>query len=445
MLPGSKWYNLMIRYLVLLIVFSSFISLCTLSAVPCMAAEGQLMAGTGKISITPENPPIPVHDLCYARSLVLELGEQRVAIISVDMAVFTSERVVRECKEKYEIDLVLISSSHNHSGPRAPEGVSMQKFAEDRCIEVVGTALENMFPARISAGHRSFPQLGFNRLIVREDGHARESWFEDDHYRRENPDRIPFGPVDPEVGVIRIDDMEGNPKVILMNYAMHTDIMCFNYEITADFSGVATAKVEEAFGENVNCLFVNGAAGNVESLQISRRRTGPDDPIKGQYEVMDRVGELLAREAIKLAKSLKPGEERTKLAQMSDSVGFTGRFNKELQFDVHLATILINDRIVIAACPGELFSQLQLYWKKEMRLAETEPFFFGYTWTAGKWPGYVPDIRSAALGGFGADQSGGMIEVGAGERMVNKQLENFYKLNGLMREKPYSPPPHVRQ
>lgn len=419
--------------------------LCLGFATACHAAEGQLMAGTAKVSITPENPPIAVHDPCFARSLVLEVGDHRVAIIAVDMAVFTSERVVRECREKYDLDLVLISSSHNHSGPRAPQGVSMQEFCENRCIEVVGAALENMFPAKISAGFRTFPQLGFNRLIVRADGHARESWFADEHYRRENPDRIPFGPVDPEVGVIRIDDMDGKPKAVVMNYAMHTDIMCFNYEITADFAGAATSRVEEAFGNEVNCLFVNGAAGNVESLQISRRRTGPDDPIMGQYEVMDRVGELLAIETVKLANSLKSSDERTTMTQMTDSVQFTGRFNKELRFDVHLATVLINDRIVIAACPGELFAQLQLYWKKEMRLAETEPFLFGYTWTAGRWPGYVPDIRSAALGGFGADQSGGMIEVGAGEAMVNKQLENFYRLNGLMRQSPHNPPAHVRE
>ena len=59
-------------------------------------------------------------------------------------------------------------------------------------------ALKHMFPAKICAGRKSFPQLGFNRLIVREDGHARESWYGDNHYLSENPDRIPFGPVDPE-------------------------------------------------------------------------------------------------------------------------------------------------------------------------------------------------------------------------------------------------------
>ena len=94
-----------------------------------------------------------------------------------------------------------LSSSHTHSGP----GRSNSDFFEKQIIKVIGQAIEAMFPAKISAGLRTFPQLGFNRLIIREDGHARESWFGDDHYRSENPDRIPFGPVDPQVGVIKIE------------------------------------------------------------------------------------------------------------------------------------------------------------------------------------------------------------------------------------------------
>jgi hypothetical protein len=49
----------------------------------------------------------------------------------------------------------------------------------------------------------------------------------------------------------------------------------------------------------------------------------------------------------------------------------------------------------------------------------------------------VPDIKSAALGGYGSDQSNPrMIEVGSGEAVMNKHLENMYRLTGLMREEP---------
>jgi neutral ceramidase len=396
-----------------------------------MSRTGELRAGTAKISITPEDVKMPVHDKVYARSLVLDVEGERLAIISVDLATYTSEHLMAVCKERFGISQLMLCSSHTHSGP----GRDYAAFFEERLIQVVETAVSNMFPARISAGHRSFPQLGFNRLVVREDGHARESWFADGHYTSENPERIPFGPVDPDVGVIKVEDAKGQPRAIVMNYACHADVVCQNYAISADFPGAATRKVEEAFGNDLNCLFVQGAGGNIESLIISSRRTGPDDPFQTDYSTIERVGGLLAYETVQLAKTLSPGQRNeTTIRYMNDSLRFSGRFDKNAAFDVHISTILINDDVVIATFPGEPFIQLQLDWKKKVEVAH--PFLFGYTWFQGSWPSYVPDIKSAAMGGYGADQSSRMIEVGSGEAVINKHLENMYRLTGLMREGP---------
>jgi pimeloyl-ACP methyl ester carboxylesterase len=397
-----------------------------------MSAGGELRAGTAKVSITPENTKKPVHDKVYARSLVLEVNGERLAFVSIDLGIYTSERLVTVCKKRFGLSQLLLSSSHTHSDP----GGSYAAFYEEQIIQALDAAVKNLFPARISAGHRSFPQLGFNRLIVREDGHARESWFADDHYLSENPERIPFGPVDPEVGVIKIEDTNGQPRALVMNYACHADVVCQNYAISADYPGVATRKVEEAFGNNLNCLFVQGAAGNIESLIISSRRTGPDDPFPTDYSTIERVGGLLAYETIKLAKALSPkAGNTTTIKHMEDALQFTGRFDKGSHFDLHIATILINDDIVIATFPGEPFIQLQLDWKKKVETAH--PFLFGYTWCQGTWPNYVPDIKSAAAGGYGADQNNpNMIEVGSGEAIINKHLENGYRLSGLMRAAP---------
>ena len=396
-----------------------------------MSATGELRAGTARVSITPDGLKMPVHDPCYARSLVLDIGGERIAIVAVDLGVYTSEKLVAACKERFGISHLVLSSSHTHSGP----GREHAAFFEARITEAVESAVTGLFPARISAGHRSFPQLGFNRLVVREDGHARESWFGDDHYTSENPERIPFGPVDPEVGVIKVEDMEGRPRAVVMNYACHADVVCQNYAVSADYPGAATRKVEEAFG-GLNCLFVQGAGGNIESLIISSRRTGPDDPFQTDYGTIERVGGLLAHETVKLARSLRPpARKETTIRSMNDSLKFTGRFDKDAAFDVHFSTILINDDIVIATFPGEPFVQLQLDWKRKVDVPH--PFLFGYTWHRGNWPNYVPDIRSAALGGYGADQSNPkMIEVGSGEAVMNKHLENMYRLTGLMREEP---------
>lgn len=402
--------------------------------------DGKLMAGTAKVNITPSTDE-PIHDSVYARSLVLESNGRRLAFVAVDLAVFTSERIGRICKEKFGISQLMLCSSHNHSEPQPADKRSFQgnpytSFYEDRIILSIERAVQNMFPARVAAGRRSFPQLGFNRLIVREDGHARESWFSDAQYTSENPERIPFGPVDPEVGVIRIEDMQGQPRAIVMNYACHADIVCFNYAISADYPGVACRKVEEAFGDGLNCLFVQGAGGNIESLQISSRRSGPTDAFQTDYAPMERTGEILAFQAVKLARSLHPAADQSGVQYMDDTLRFTGRYDKTLAYNVHLSMIILNKDIVIAACPGELFVQLQLDWKKKMELAEAKPFLFGYTWSGGSWPGYVADVRSAALGGYGADQGEKLIEVGAGEAMITRQLEDYYKLSGLMRDKP---------
>jgi neutral ceramidase len=405
-----------------------------LSRKPVVAgvSTGDLRAGTAKVSITPDDVKMPVHDKVYARSLVLDVDGERIAFVAVDLGIYTSEHLVAACKERFGISHLVLSSSHTHSGP----GRNYSAFFEERIVQVVEAAVDDMFPAKICAGRRSFPQLGFNRLVVREDGHARESWFGDDHFTSENPERIPFGPVDPEVGVIKIEDMKGQARAIMMNYACHSDVVCQNYAISADYPGVAARKVEEAFGEDLNCLFVQGAGGNIESLIISSRRTGPDDPFQTDYSTIERVGGLLAFETIKLAKTLSPPARKgTTIKFMNDSLRFSGRFDKDAAFDVHFSTILINDDIVIATFPGEPFIQLQLDWKKKVDAAH--PFLFGYTWHQGTWPNYVPDIKSAALGGYGADQSAPkMIEVGSGEAVVNKHLENMYRLTGLMREAP---------
>jgi hypothetical protein len=396
-----------------------------------MSAAGELRAGTAKISITPDDLKIPVHDPCYARGLVLDVGGERIGIVAVDLATYSNERLVAACRERFGLSHLVLSSSHTHSAPGRENG----DFFEERITRVLEAAVKDMAPARISAGHRSFPQLGFNRLVVREDGHSRESWFGDVHFTSENPERIPFGPVDPEVGVIRVEDMEGRPRAIVMNYACHSDVVCFNYAISADYPGAATRKVEEAFGGGLNCLFVQGAGGNIASLIISSRRTGPDDPFQTDYSTIERVGGLLAYETVKLARSLSPpARMETTIRYIEDSLKFTGRFDKDAAFDVHFSTILINDDIVIATFPGEPFIQLQLDWKKKVGLAH--PFLFGYTWHRGTWPGYVPDIKSAAKGGYGADQSNRMIEVGSGEAVINKHLENMYRLTGLIREQP---------
>ena len=64
------------------------------------------------------------------------------------------------------------------------------------------------------------------------------------------------------------------------------------------------------------------------------------------------------------------------------------------------------------------------------------PLFYGYTFSSGgTWAGYIPDLRSAAYGGYGADAST-RIEVGAGEKIILRHLTLLYELLGMWLGKP---------
>src|SRR5437899_8540875 len=97
-----------------LLLLGTHPSLCQVHTV-----SGKLLAGTARISITPETDE-PLHDPIYARSLVLDVQGERLAFVAVDLAVFTSENVEKTCKEKYGIAKVFLCASHNHTAPSKP-------------------------------------------------------------------------------------------------------------------------------------------------------------------------------------------------------------------------------------------------------------------------------------------------------------------------------------
>lgn len=403
--------------------------ICVIQKPFSVFAGGKLLAGTAKINITPPEPKYPVHDSLYARSLVLEANGIRIAFVGLDLGGYTNIPLAETLKKQFHLEEIYFCPQHTHSAERAP-----QEWLEKQIVSVMNEAAGNMFEARISGGYRSFPQLGFNRLILREDGRARESWLGDEHYRAVNPERIPHGPVDPAVGIIKLEDMAGNPKVLIMNYACHPDVAWNNFEISADYVGYATKYTEASFDHTVNCLFVQGGGGNQAPLFKDGGRTGPDDPRPSDYDLIDRMGKLLSIEAVKLAKELYPNPyDIPDIKVKADSLFFTGRYDKNLHYNVHFSVIAINNRYVIATVPGEPFIKFQIDWKREIQ-PYAVPFFFGYTWNGGKWPVYLPDIRSAAYGGYGADHGPDLIEVGAGEKIMIRQLENYYYMMGVFKE-----------
>jgi hypothetical protein len=153
------------------------------------------------------------------------------------------------------------------------------------------------------------------------------------------------------------------------------------------------------------------------------------------FAQVTKMGEALAAEVLRSAKAMPAGRtNRDPIRHTASRLRFQNRWEKEKSIEVGITTVLINREIAIAAVPGEPLVKLQRIWKEQAGVPY--PLFYGYTFSnGGVWPGYLPDIKSAANGGYGADAATS-IEVGAGETIMNRHLVNLYGLFDMWRDKP---------
>jgi hypothetical protein len=150
------------------------------------------------------------------------------------------------------------------------------------------------------------------------------------------------------------------------------------------------------------------------------------------------MGDLLAEAVVRATRTaapVPPGPEG--ILHRSEVLTFRDRWAPDQTIDVGITTVLVNGAIAIATVPGEPLHRLQTMWKAEAEVPV--PLFYGYTYSSGgTWAGYMPDLRSAAHGGYGADAST-RVEVGAGERMMFRHLIHLYDMKGMWLDKPGRP------
>lgn len=405
-----------------------------------------LKAGVANTDITPsvsmqmygyENrncgPSAGIHDRLHAKALVLEYGDSSIAIVTLDLGSIASYKLHNEVRSKLKIPTLLLCAAHTHSAPAflnsdddapAPSGpgAMYQAELEQKIFGAVEQASTTLFPARLSSGCGSI-QLGYNRLQMGGDGRA--------HVLYRNPERIPYGPVDPEFDLLRVDDAEGNTRALLVHYAVHAVVMGkYNCLFSADYPGAMQAKLENDI-PGAQVMFVQGGAGDINPLLMGRSQDEAAD-----FEICKKMGEILAAEVLKANKGMT-AVEAGPIQSRGELIEFKNRWNPDKKLHVGITTVLIGKNIAMATIPGEPMHLLQKMWRCRGRRAEiAHPYFYGYTYTnGGIWAGYIPDLRSAARGGYGAD-FGTTIEVGAGEKIIEKHMMNLYGLQGMWRQTP---------
>ena len=411
--------------------------LALLGVWPHASAATEIRAGVARADITPPiggptagyssaQPSDGVHDPLSARVLVLESGQETIAIVACDLCVFNSPWL-HEQMPAIGVDRLLLINTHTHAGPDlrnddfpTPEE-PWRATVEQRVLEAIKEAKASMFPASFLAAEGSIP-LGYNRLV-------RQGDYAVTHF--ENPDHIPYGPVDPTVGVIRITDQESAIRAVVVTYACHPVILGpRNRKLSADYPGVMRDLVEERLGEAATCIFIQGAGGDINPLLMARGENR-----EGDFEVVERVGRRLADEVLGVLKRVEsePGASDA-LAVTSARLRVRDRWNPDEELALGVTSILINDDIGIVTLPGEPFHKFQVDARRMAGLRHC--FLFGYCCDGPyAWPSYLPDLVSAAHGGYGASDTT-RAEVGAGERLLNAGLAGLFTLQGRLRAEP---------
>ncbi len=412
-----------------------------LLALSAHAQDLPLRAGLAKADLTPNGsmpmygysnrrcgPSNGTHDRLHAKALVLASGESKLAIVTLDLGSFVSEKLVTEIQTKLGIPVVLLAASHTHSGPAflGPSSSQPAYLAEieGKIFDAVKRASEGLFPARLAVSKGSL-QLGYNRLLPREDGRSRALF--------DNLERIPHGPVDPQFINLHVQDAAGNTKALLVHYAVHAVVLGpTNCLYSADFPGVLQAKVESEFA-GAQAMFVQGGAGDINPLFMARSGDEAKD-----FAVVSKMGETLAASVIKTARETKPTSPiRHPIQARSEVLKLADRWDSTKSLEGGISTVLINREIALAAVPGEFMHKLQTMWKQQADVPY--PLFYGYTYSSGgEWLSYVPDLKTAAYGGYGGDAQT-RVEVGAGERIMQRHLIHLYDMLGYWKSEPGKP------
>ena len=414
-------------------------ALLLMCAAAVFAAAAELSAGTARVEITPpvgfpmggygarQGASTGVHDPLFATVLLLKAEGVSAAIVSCDALSFPSERMLTLARERKLADHVLIAATHTHSGPITWGDKSWPKpdrswfaDAEDKILSAIEEASKKLFTARVAAGFGEI-YLGHNRRKVSADGKVTMLW--------RNAERAPTSPIDPTVGVIRVDDETGKPRAVIVNYACHAVVLGpDNRQISADYPGYLRQRIERELPGSL-CLFVQGGAGDINPYLDKQ-------PVaENGFGEAEKTGNALAAEVLKVAAKLKPAPNPSaKLQATAEVIEFRDRWDATKTVKAGLTTLLLNNSIAIATIPGEPFVDLQIALRDKSEVSST--FLFGYTFSAGgEWIGYAPTIRAAAEGGYGAGYSTN-IEVGAGETMIDRHIVNLFTMLGKLKKSP---------
>lgn len=419
--------------------------LTTLVAVLFFAAvsHAEFQAGFAKTDITPQKPtPMwgygarhdalskGVLDPLYAKAVVIQAGGEKLALVGLDLGRSPTDAMMPRIRDAVKaasgVGHVMIVGSHTHYGPvielldkdgmgkgKYDDAVAYAGEFEQKVIDVINKAAGELRDVRIGWGSKEVP---YNR---------------NRHWKSEPK------PLDKELAVVRLDDLSGKPFVVLVNFAAHpTSLSPAQCLFSAEYPGQMMKAVEAEL--DTHCMFMQGASGD-----MSTNKHGHDS--------IEAFGKALAAEVIEVANTIKTAvPENPSIQGMDDRFSFASRIQlhnpavqallkqaffpemlamlEELPGDeipAQLTTILLNGELALVGGSGEFFCTHATRLKAESPAKKT--LFFGY---CNGHHMYFPTAAATEQGGYGSDPEVSWVAVGAGEKMIDKALENLKELTG---------------
>jgi len=391
------------------LLFSASLSLC--------AAE--FRAGVAKVDITPKDSQwlmgyaarqsTGVHDPIFHRVVAMDDGSTQFFLISTDVCVFSPtvyDDFLRELKQTMGIDPVNVwwTTTHTHSAPEVgpPEmydillkGRSDHEWSRDylalvksRLMEGIREARAKLTPARLGIG-TGMAMANINRRAKDDAGKVSLGL---------NPD----GPVDRQVGLIRLERVsDGSVIALIANYAMHGTVLGGRWmQVSGDGPGVVADYVEKKLGAPM--LYINGAAGNIAPIYSVYDTPGAGHLTQFRVLLGDRILETnrhiatspgpvsLKSSEVNILTARKAGLTWNPALAAYAAEGAGG----EPQVRIPVRFLRIND-VLLWAAPVELFCEIAIHIRNQSPFRHT--FYAGYT---NGWIGYLPTSEAFREGGY---------------------------------------------
>lgn len=230
------------------------------------ADSAQLSAGVAKADIT-DRQAGPVNDPLYAKALVLRSGDTTVALVTVDaVAIGEIGRIKNDYLPKVRARLeqelgippanVLINASHCHGVVCAD--------VEERTFQAVKAAAQDLVPVKVGCGAGHEDRIMENRRLKLKSG--RQADVRHAYSLPPDDEVVEVGPIDPQIGILRLDRHDGRTLAVVYNFACHPIQGVPSGANTADLIGFASKVIEENLSDGTMALFLQGCGGDINPV-----------------------------------------------------------------------------------------------------------------------------------------------------------------------------------